>query len=137
MTRFIFLAALVISGLTSCTQSDVSKLSDQQKTDRLEGSWIITLFEEDNGAKVHDFSDYSFDFAKDGSFKATVSGQTYNGTWDFGKDDGLERIYITITGTSKLDELTDDWVLDKLENKSMTWKDDNAASGERVEWQKS
>lgn len=134
MSRYIIVFLLATIGLASCTKKDVSQLTDSQKASRIEGSWRITLFTEKNGSEMHDFSGYTFDFAKDGSFNSTVSGQGYEGTFTFGKDDGLDRIFVSISGTSDLDELTDDWVLNKLESKNMIWLDDSGS--ERVEWQK-
>lgn len=72
-----------------------------------DGTWKISLFQEDGFNHTSDYDIYTFNFDENGSVQASNNGYKVNGSWSVGKDDG--HIEFNLTLSSPLEDLSDDW----------------------------
>lgn len=78
----------------------------------VEGSWRVTLFQEDNSSQTHHFSGYVFTFNTNGSLIAVNGGSTMTGTWSTGGDDSLNKLWINFPSAADdtpFEEISEDW----------------------------
>ena len=85
MKNVAIVLALAVAGLTGCEKSSTQKSVDNSV---IEGTWKITLYEDDGENETSDYSDLSFTFKDDGTVTAQPSLLTviYSGTWSTNKD---------------------------------------------------
>lgn len=101
-TAIIVLAGVGI--LASCSKKQTIKAIDEDLT---QGTWKVTLFEEDGVNETSDYSAYSFTFNSDGNVTAALSSASVSGTWKSEKDD--DHVDFILTLPIPLDDLSDDW----------------------------
>lgn len=78
----------------------------------VEGSWRVTLFQEDNSNQTNHFSGYSFTFNTNGSLFAVNNLLTQTGTWSTGNDDSSNKLLIAFPAApddSPFEEISEDW----------------------------
>lgn len=101
---------LVLILFSSCKKDDSTNVTDIIKN----GSWKITLFQEDGSAKTSNFTGYSFVFNNNNSITATKNSQSVNGTWSSGNDDSSPNLILNFGSTVPFDEINEDWeILEK------------------------
>lgn len=78
----------------------------------VEGSWRVTLFQEDNSNQTNHFSSYAFTFNTNGSLVAINNLITMTGTWSTNGDDSSNKLDInfpTADNDSPFEEISEDW----------------------------
>lgn len=101
---------LVLILFSSCKKDDSTNVTDIIKN----GSWKITLFQEDGSTKTSNFTGYSFVFNNNNSITATKNSQSVNGTWSSGNDDSSPNLILNFGSTVPFDEINEDWeILEK------------------------
>jgi len=134
----LFLIALTLS-VASCSKStdDNPSSTSTDKSEQLTGNWTVTYYFDSGKDETHDYNGYSFEFAADGSLKAVKGSSTYNGSWRIGDsssddDSSSNKLVITITGNKYMDDLQDDWLIEKINSNEIWLKDDNLSSAEEL-----
>ncbi len=124
----LFSIILIVSLFAASCQKSGSKIITN-------GSWMVSLYMDDNKDETSDFFGYTFDFNSDGTLKVTLpSGVTNNGAWSF--DDSSSKYKITISGNDKLDKINDDWLIVSKSNDLIELKDDNTTKIELLNFKK-
>jgi hypothetical protein len=121
--------------LTSCEQLQILGSDPANDTAFLTdtGPWTVSYFFDKDQDETSDFNGYQFYFEDNNIFKAVLqNGTVVNGTWNRTTDDNLPRLVISISGNDRLDELQDDWVLLKMEDKLIELEDDNTTEVEQL-----
>lgn len=114
------LLGLVLSfSLVSCFGSDDDDSNHSNDDNNggasqivMEGSWRVTLFQEDNSNQTNHFNGYVFTFNSNGSLIAVNGGTTQTGTWSTNGDDSSNKLWIafpTAPDDSPFEEITEDW----------------------------
>ena len=131
----IFLLALVI-GLASCSKSndDNPDPSGNNNSNSISGDWKVTYYFDSGKDETGDYSGYAFKFNENGVLTASASTSAYSGTWSVNDnsddDNSSSRMVIMITGNKAMDDLQDDWVIEKMNGTEIWLKDDNVTSNE-------
>lgn len=103
--------------LTACSSDDKNTNPSSSVSEFLtQGSWKITLFQEDSKNETYYFTGYDFVFNQNGSAVASNNSTTKNGSWNTGSDDSQNKLYLDFGQEDPFEELTDDWII--LENTS-------------------
>ena len=102
--------SLVVFTVLSCSKTSPKKV-EKTLTD---GTWKITLFQEDNDNETYYFSGYVFTFKSDNTVSAVNGSTTINGTWKLEKesdDDNPKHteLILLFPAQNDFDELNDDW----------------------------
>lgn len=105
MKKQIVLIALVCLSLSSCKKDSPKNVSKALEN----GTWKITLFQEDTENKTTDYNGDRFTFNSDGTVKATHSATDFSGTWKTQKDSDHTELVLNFMNPSELMELSDDW----------------------------
>lgn len=129
-TLYSLLAILLV--LVSCTQqtvlSGLSTQSIQDKVVAVDGAWRIAAFTDDGKDYTNQLSGWTFTFSADGNIVASsTAGNTYNGKWFISEDDtpAHRDFVISISGTSALLEMSDDWAIQEVSDTRMVLFDDD------------
>ena len=105
LTLLVMLAMMI-----GCTnKNDDSVTPDNTSGTINQGSWKVTYFNDSGKDETNKFNGYTFTFADNGTITATNGSITEIGTWSTGNDDSQVKLYITFTGMSPFDEISDDW----------------------------
>jgi hypothetical protein len=112
--KLISVLSLLLLVSISCTDEDdtsnqVSSPS-QITTTVTDGSWIVTLYKEDDVVQTDNYSGYSFTFGEDGSLSATNGSTTESGDWSTYVDSGytkLDMMFDALDGP--FEEISEDW----------------------------
>ncbi|MDO5655160.1 MAG: hypothetical protein Q4G27_03365 [Flavobacteriaceae bacterium] len=72
------------------------------------GTWRITLYNDNGENETYHFSGYTFDFSH-GVVTATKIGNSVTGTYAIGVDDGHNKLYLDFGVVVPFEELNDDW----------------------------
>lgn len=76
----------------------------------VQGSWKVTLFQEDNSNQTHHFSGYAFTFHADHTLVAVNGEVTQTGTWSTGGDDSSNKLVIVFPAQDgPFEEISEDW----------------------------
>ncbi|MEZ5018113.1 MAG: hypothetical protein R2800_13725 [Flavipsychrobacter sp.] len=141
MKKILHIAIVAIGYIiltsSSCKKDD-DNVNPSNSSNITPGSgWHVSLFSEQSENKTSNYSEYSFDFATDGSMSAQGSGQVVTGTWKQYQDDGITKFAISLNTTNNnLLELNDDWALVSKDEKFISLKDDNSSKNEQLQFSK-
>lgn len=127
-SRFRMLIGLAIM-ISACTNTPDLGAELAADTAFLEasGSWRVSYFWDKDKEETDDFNGYEFFFESNGVFRVVPSsGQEVVGNWRRSRDDGFERLVLQIPGTKPLEEVNDDWILLKMEDKLIILQDDRS-----------
>lgn len=110
----ILLGMMLSFSLVSCFGSDDDDSSNNNNGGTsqvvVEGSWKVTLFQEDNSNQTHHFSGYSFTFNTDQTVVAVNGSVTQTGTWSTGGDDSSNKLIMIFPATDgPFEEISEDW----------------------------
>lgn len=112
--KLISILSLLLFVSISCNDDDdasnqVSNPSEITTT-VTDGTWIVTLFKEDDIIQTSNFSDYSFTFAVNGELSATNGVITQFGDWSTYTDSGYTKLDIMFTALDgPFEEISEDW----------------------------
>lgn len=113
--KLISILSLLLFVSISCNDDDddasnqVSNPSEITTT-VTDGTWIVTLFKEDDIIQTSNFSDYSFTFAVNGELSATNGVITQSGDWSTYTDSGYTKLDIMFTALDgPFEEISEDW----------------------------
>lgn len=102
--------------LFSCNKEKVSVKNTTSIIE--EGSWKVTLFQEDGENETHYFTGYVFVFDSNGTVTATKSSQTQSGTWAVHESSDHVELILSFSEIHPFDELNDDWhVIEQTKSK--------------------
>lgn len=117
MKTKILIALLALGMLVGCKKKTIRTIED----DMSEGTWKISVFQEDGFNRTSDYEIYTFNFDRNGSVQASNNGYKVNGSWNVGKDDG--HIEFNLNMPSPLEDLTDDWEVVRNTSNKLELKD--------------
>jgi hypothetical protein len=119
------LALGLLLNLCYCTNSDSDSNPGQQAEDVIGNSddWQVSYFWDKDKDETNKFSDYTFRFLESDKMEAERNGSITTGTWRI--DNSRSKLIINISAFEPLDELNDDWIIEKLESNSIELRDDN------------
>jgi hypothetical protein len=125
MKNVAIVLALAVAGLTGCEKSSTQKSVDNSV---IEGTWKITLYEDDGDNETSDYSDLSFTFKDDGTVTAQPSLLTviYSGTWSTNKDSDHVDFNLFF---SQYEDLSDDWEVVNSSDTKLELKDVSGGDG--------
>lgn len=108
------LSMLLSLPLVSCfgSDDDDSQSNNNGNTTEVvvDGSWRVTLFQEDSSNQTNHFSGYAFTFNTNGSLVAVNGDVTQTGTWSTGNDDSNNKLIITFPANDgPFEEISEDW----------------------------
>jgi hypothetical protein len=115
----IMLILMLFTSFYSCKKVETEPSATTEIAAQVtQGTWIVNSFidnkQRDRTAK---YSEYSFVFGANGSFKITTSSGSLQGTWTTQKEGVKERLVLAFSTTTIPEEildLNDDWyVMDK------------------------
>jgi hypothetical protein len=114
-------------GMVACTNTSDDPIPGAQMSATIlsTGMWKVAYLYDNNKDETSDFDGYRFAFDAAGAFTALAGQTSFSGTWRRFRDDGLERLELSVSGNDDLDEISDDWVLVKLENRRIELRDDS------------
>jgi hypothetical protein len=121
--KLISILSLLLFVSVSCNDDDddVNQVSSPSEitTTVTDGTWIVTLFKEDDIIQTSNFSDYSFTFAVNGELSATNGVITQSGDWITYTDSGYTKLDIMFTALDgPFEEISEDWrVISRTETK--------------------
>jgi hypothetical protein len=95
----------------------------------IEGTWIVANFNDSGEDETSDYSGFSFDFQDDGSIVATRNDDTIDGTWSVFTDSGKEKLGLDFGEMVPLDEFTDDWDIQDVQNNRVELYDVSSGDG--------
>jgi len=106
----ILTLGVMLAMIIGCTnKNDDSVTPDNTRGTINQGNWKVTYFNDSGKDETNKFNGYTFTFADNGTITATNGSITETGTWSTGNDDSQVKLYITFTGMSPFDEISDDW----------------------------
>ncbi|MBL7813642.1 MAG: hypothetical protein JNL70_01465 [Saprospiraceae bacterium] len=100
----------------------------------LDGTWKVSYYLDSGKDETSNFSGYTFDFQSNGTLIAKFSGQTVTGTWS--ENTSSNKLIINISGTDKLDDAADDWLIISKTATSIKLRDDNTSKDEQLHFTK-
>jgi hypothetical protein len=75
-----------------------------------DGSWIVTLYKEDDIVQTDNYSGYSFTFATDGALSASNGVTTQSGDWSSYTDSGYTKLDLMFDALEgPFEEISEDW----------------------------
>lgn len=119
MKSKILIALLALGMLVGCKKKTIRTIEN----DMSDGTWKISLFQENGYNHTSDYEIYTFNFDSNGSVQASNNGYKVNGSWDVGRDDG--HIEFNLSMPSPLDELSEDWEVVSNSSSKLELKDIN------------
>jgi hypothetical protein len=121
--------------LISCSD-DNSVSNDPTDASKLQnGTWVVTYYWDDEKDETSMFSNHDFTFSSNGDvevlFTTVMNAQrTYSGSWSYGMDDSVNKLYLTFSTSTYLDELSDDWHVVELSENRIRLQDVSGGNGE-------
>lgn len=112
MKKLLFIC-LLVTLFASCQKEDVSTLV---------GTWKVQQYMDGGVDKTSELTEYTFDFQSNKKLVAKFGTNTVEGTWD--NTSSAQRLIIKISGTQKLDNISDDWILFEQTATKITLKDE-------------
>lgn len=89
----------------SCKKDDNSSSTNTNVPNIInQGTWRVTLYNDDGTDELYHFTGYSFTFSS-GNITATKSGNSVTGTYSTGIDDSKNKLYLDFGATVPFDEL--------------------------------
>lgn len=112
--KTLTLALLIILPLLSCNSDDSpssnSQLASQVQSQAVNGTWNVSLFNEDGVNKTSLFEGFNFVFTVDGTVSATNNTDLVSGTWVTGVDDSTPKfILFFVVSSGPFEEISEDW----------------------------
>ena len=138
-TLTLLLVIAMISA--SCSKTNTDDPTPGKTDDILkQGEWTVSLFSERGEDKTHKFSGYTVTFKQDGTLQINSSKAAFTGTWTYHSSDNgygtVQKLIISITGNTVVDELDDDWVIIEMNDNLIRLKDDNPDKKEFLNFSK-
>ncbi len=100
---------LLLVTVFSCKKEDNSANNNTQISNNIvQGSWRMTLYNEDGNDELHHFTGYTFTF-NNGTATAVKSGTTVTGTYSLIVDDSKNKILFDFGAVVPFNDLNDDW----------------------------
>ncbi len=82
----------------------------QVTTNVSNGTWKVTLYNENGTVKTSNFSGYNFTFGASNALSATNGNSTYTGNWSTYTDSGSTKMDLGFTATSgDFESISEDW----------------------------
>ena len=148
------ISVIILALLVSC-KKDASRVStttiELQKGIVTSDTWRVTSFVDKGIDQTSDFSTYLFQFNSEGSAVATSTGIgiLYFGSWNLRPDVHIRinasgktthkdtnRLKITLTGHYHMDEISNDWAIERLTDRDMWLMVDNMVSFKEIHFTK-
>jgi len=121
--KLISILSLLLFVSISCTDDDdtsnqVSNPSEITTT-VTDGTWIVTLFKDDDIIQTSNYSGYGFTFEANGELSATNGVITQSGDWSTYTNSGYTKLDIMFTALDgPFEEISEDWrVISRTETK--------------------
>jgi hypothetical protein len=117
---FVLLGLLMSFSISSCSNNDDDDGQNNGSTSGVvvDGTWKVTLFQEDNVNQTNHFNGYAFDFNSNGVLTATNDNHTQTGIWNNGGDDSGNKLnidFLAAPDDSPFEEISEDW---RIESKT-------------------
>jgi hypothetical protein len=111
LTKNLTVLLLAAVMLTSCKKNDDNSnpSSSGISSTVQQGSWRVSLFQEDSVVETSLFNAYAFTFQSNGNITANKGSNTVTGTWSAENDDNTSKITIDFGTISPFEELNEDW----------------------------
>lgn len=142
LNRWAFLALILV--FTSCdtddqkvdekiTAEDIASITEAVTA----GEWMITYYFDGDTEETNDYINYTFTFNADGTLSATNGSASVSGAWsilssDSSNDDSDDNdvdFNIFFTSPAILEELADDWDIEKYTSNSIELIDVSGGDG--------
>ncbi len=128
---------MCLSIYSSCTRSNsttgTTTVSNPQS---VVGGWRITqIIDDSNGDMTAQYTGYVFNFASTGVATAVKGGATTTGTWLIRTSDdngGSQKMEIELGNTDPLKRVSKKWQVVAITSTTISLKDDNPASIEKL-----
>lgn len=116
---FFILTVGVWAFWSACTPAN-NPASTSSNPQPAAGVWKITYFF-DKQEETANYLSYTFEFGNNGVLTAKNGTQTWTGVWSNNCDDSANKFCITFAGSapSALEELSEDWLVIKMEDQLM------------------
>ena len=121
----------------ACTKDNSIPQNNSSNSTVITGDFTITKFTDRSSGenKVSDFNGYTFTFSADGKIMAEKNGVTSEGSYTEKPSHEGEGAKLTISFSgAPLNELNKSWQADLISNSAVHLSDDDASSGEVVEF---
>ena len=106
----VFTMTFLVFGLSSCAKDKSS--TDPSTSDIVgQGTWKITLYNNNGNEETQNFAGYTFTFNSNGAIAAVKNASTMNGTWNTGADDSHNKLILDFGMEVQFSELNEDWVI--------------------------
>lgn len=128
----VLLVVILFCTLQSSSCSKVDDIATTPVSVTTTGKWHVSLYLDGTKDETYRFSGYSFTFNSNGTVLATEGTASVTGTWN----DNGSRFIIDFGNDPILKKASDDWMIASKSSVSISLKDDNVASNERLELQK-
>lgn len=122
-TAFIF---LFLFSLIACTKDDIPVSKSQTVISTMSsGIWSITNYNDSGVDETSNFEGFTFAFSTSGAITANIGTAINPGTWSVtdgnSSEDTLDDLHFNMTFSAPplLAELTDDWEIVEIDNKSI------------------
>lgn len=126
--RNYFIVTLVTFTIFSSCSKKPNKVIER-------GTWYVSLYMNSGKDETSDFSGYIFDFKKDGTLAVTLNtGNVVTGTWTY--TESSSKYKIAISGTDKLDKISDEWFIVSTSSSIIELKDDNLSNEDILNFKK-
>lgn len=130
-------AVLIIIASCNHDVSTPQNNNNNSNSTSITGNFIITKFTDDNLSenKTADFSGYTFIFTADGEIKALINNIASPGNYKETPSHEGEGAKLKINFSDEpLDELNKNWQIDAITDNAIHLSDDDASSGEVLEF---
>lgn len=138
LTAFIAMAAMLFASCTRDVKSPASNNNNNiSNSTVVTGTFTITKFTDDHSAedKTSYFSGYAFAFNTGGKIIAEKNGITVTGSYTEKPSHEGEGAKLTISfGDAPLNELNKNWLINLISDSAIHLSDDDASSGEVLEF---
>jgi hypothetical protein len=134
------LAAIAVIVITSCThdvKTPQNNNGNNSNSTSVTGNFIITKFTDDDAGedKTADFNGYTFVFTADGKISALKNGVATPGSYTEKPSHEGEGAKLNINfSNAPLNELNKNWLINFISDEAIHLRDDNAPSGEVLEF---
>jgi hypothetical protein len=141
--HFLTAGLIFLGMLVSCNSDDsngtvnngsITEITDNAKN----GTWIVTLYEDDGNNETNHFTGYMFTFGNNNVLTATNGANTYTGSWSITNssssdddDNGSSDIDFNIgfATPATFEDLTDDWDIVEINDNIMKLVDVSGGNG--------
>ena len=135
--KFITVAAILISSCTHNVDTPQNNNNNSSNSTIITGTFIITKFTDENLSedKTADFNGYTFAFTADGKINALKNGVALPGSYTEKPSHEGEGAKLNINfSDAPLNELNKSWQINLISNSAINLSDDDASSGEVLEF---